>query len=52
MNRPGLFDARFISQRTGLGTVETYWAGGCPTCHEAELPGAIAWVRAQIATGS
>lgn len=28
-----------------LRAVETYGAGGCPSCHDAELRGAIARVR-------
>ena len=28
-----------------LGAVVTYGAGGCPTCHDAELRGAIARLR-------
>jgi carbamate kinase len=33
-----------------LDAVVTYGAGGCPTCHDAELRGAIAIVRALMPT--
>lgn len=33
-----------------LDAVVTYGAGGCPTCHDAELRGAIAIVRGLLPT--
>ncbi len=34
-----------------LDAVVTYGAGGCPTCHDAELRGAIAMLKQMAATG-
>ncbi len=34
-----------------LLAVTTYGAGGCPTCHDAELRGAIALLRRLVARG-
>ena len=33
-----------------LDAVVTYGAGGCPTCHDAELRGAIAMLKQMAAT--
>jgi hypothetical protein len=38
---------RLLEER--LRQVEVYGAGGCPTCHDAELRGAIARIRALAA---
>jgi hypothetical protein len=35
-----------------LKTVARYGAGGCPTCHDAELRGAIAIVRRLVEPAS
>jgi hypothetical protein len=35
---------RLLDER--VRQVETYGAGGCPTCHEAELRAAVARLRA------
>lgn len=34
-----------------LQAVATYGAGGCPTCHDAELRGAIASLRRLVEPG-
>jgi len=35
--------------RERAAAVETYGAGGCPTCHDAELRGAIAMLESLAA---
>ncbi len=35
-----------------LDAVVTYGAGGCPTCHDAELRGAIAILKQMAATST
>lgn len=37
------YAVRLLEER--LRAVETYGAGGCPTCHDAELRAAIAQLR-------
>ena len=39
---------RLLAER--LDAVVTYGAGGCPTCHDAELRGVIAIVRGLLST--
>jgi hypothetical protein len=44
LDKPTLdYAIRTLEER--LRAVETYGAGGCPTCHDAELRGALATLR-------
>jgi hypothetical protein len=42
-HRTLLYVVKVLEER--LRAVETYGAGGCPTCHDAELRAAIARLR-------
>ena len=47
--RPGPRPDAMLDRSHGLHAVEVYGAGGCPTCRDAELRGALRVVRELLA---